>query len=124
MPADAVVVDVYLDYMCPYCAMFEAINGAIAGRAAGGRDDVVVAYHPVSILDRLSMGTGYSTRAATAAALVADQAPETFDAFNAAMFASQPGESTEGLTDAAIAGIAAARACRRRSPPPSRRART
>ena len=43
---------------------------------------------------RLSMGTGFSTRAAAAAALVADQAPEAFDAFNTAMFANQPGENT------------------------------
>ena len=107
VPADAVVVDVYLDYMCPYCAMFESINAAtLAELRADGT--VVVVYHPVSILDRLSMGTGYSTRAATAAALVADQAPDTFDAFNTAMFANQPGESTEGLTDAAIADIAVA----------------
>jgi len=107
VPSDAVVVDVYLDYMCPYCAMFESINAAtLAALRADGT--VVVVYHPVSILDRLSMGTGYSTRAATAAALIADQAPETFDAFNTAMFANQPGESTEGLTDAAIADIAVA----------------
>lgn len=105
VPADAVVVDVYLDYMCPACAQFEATNAAsLADLRASGT--VVVVYHPVSILDRRSMGTAYSTRAATAAALVADQAPEAFAAFSAAMFAAQPGENTEGLTDTAIAQVA------------------
>ena len=102
---DAVVVTVYSDYMCPYCGEFEAVNGAILSelRAQG---DIVIEYHPVSILDRLSQGSAYSTRAATAAALVADRAPETFVGFDAALFAQQPAEGTVGWTDAEIAGIA------------------
>ncbi|MFI2753152.1 DsbA family protein [Cellulomonas sp. P22] len=99
------VVDVYLDYMCPVCGQFEDGNGA---QLAALRDegDVTVVYHPISILDRLSNGTEYSTRAANAAAAVADLAPEKFVAFSDALFANQPEENTDGLSDEQIADIA------------------
>lgn len=105
-PADgATVVDLYLDYMCPYCAQFEERNDPeLAALRASG--DVTVIYHPVSILDRASSGTEYSTRAAVAASVVADEAPEQFLDFNQAMFANQPAEGGEGLTDEEIAQIA------------------
>lgn len=102
---DAVEVVVYADYLCPVCNLFEQTNGATLEelRTAG---DVVVEYRPVAILDRLAAGSAYSTRAAAAAALVADRAPEAFVAFNDALFAAQPAEGTTGLTDEEIAGIA------------------
>lgn len=103
--ADAVVVQVYSDFMCPICGVFEELNGATLTelREAG---EIVVEYHPVAILDRYSLDTAYSTRAATAVALVADQAPEAFLAFNDALFANQPEEETAGLTDAELADVA------------------
>jgi len=101
----AVVVSVYVDYMCPYCGQFEQVNGPILDQLRG-EGTIVVEYHPVSILDEASLGTAYSTRAAAAAALVADQAPEAFIAFNTALFATQPAENTTGLTDAEIAALA------------------
>lgn len=102
---DAVVVTVYLDFMCPVCGYFEQLNGPLLTqqREAG---DVLVEYRPVSILDRTSQGSQFSTRAATAAALVADQAPEDFVAFNDLMFANQPEEGTSGLDDQQIADLA------------------
>ncbi|WNB87105.1 thioredoxin domain-containing protein [Cellulomonas sp. ATA003] len=103
---DAVVVSVYADYLCPFCGLFEETNAdALDAMRASG--EVVVEYHPVSILDRLSAGSEYSTRAATAAALVADRSPEAFVAFNHAMYAAQPAENSAGLTDAQIADVAA-----------------
>ncbi|MFD6135045.1 DsbA family protein [Isoptericola sp. NPDC056618] len=102
---DAPVIDVYLDYMCPVCGQFEQTNaGDIDEMVAGG--DATVVYHPVSILDRLSAGTDYSTRAASAAAYVADKAPEAFPAFHAALFTNQPAENTEGLSDEQLASYA------------------
>lgn len=102
---DDVVVDVYLDFMCPYCAQFEESNEPeLAALRASG--DVTVVYHATSILDRLSQGTEFSTRAAVAAAVVADEAPEQFLDFNAALFANQPAENSEGLSDEEIAQIA------------------
>lgn len=101
----APVVDVYLDYMCPICGQFEAANAAsIDQMIADGTATVV--YHPVSILDDQSQGTEYSTRAASAVAWVADQAPEAFPAFSASLFTNQPAEGTEGLTDEQLASYA------------------
>lgn len=102
---DAVTVAVYSDFMCPICAQFEQINGETLTqlRESG---DIVLEYHPVSILDRASQGTAYSTRSATAAAFVATEAPEQFVAFVDALFANQPAEETPGLSDAEIADLA------------------
>ncbi|MFD7310570.1 DsbA family protein [Promicromonospora sp. NPDC059942] len=101
----AKTLDVYVDYMCPICGQFEQTNSASITemREAG---DVTFVVHPVSILDRASQGTEYSTRAASAAAWVADRAPEQFAAFHDAMFASQPEENTAGLSDEQIAQVA------------------
>ena len=102
---DATVISVYADYLCPFCASFEISNGAVLDelRATG---EVVVEYHPVSILDGASAGSVYSTRAAGAAAFVADQAPEAFLDFNLALFMNQPAEGIAGLSNVQIAGLA------------------
>jgi len=101
----APVIDLYLDYMCTWCGTFEETNGELVKkwREAG---EVTVVFHPVTILDRFSRGTSYSTRAAAAAVWVAERSPAQFDAFNAAMFANQPEENTKGLSDRQIADIA------------------
>lgn len=104
---EAVRVDIYFDFMCPYCGQFESTNGADLNdlREQGG---IVVFYHPISILDHASQGTAYSTRAANAAGVVADQAPGAFVDFSEALLASRPEEGTAGLDDDTIAGIAIA----------------
>lgn len=105
-PADGdVIVSIYTDFMCPYCGQFEQANDeALASlRAAGG---VTVEYHMLAFMDSQSQGTEYSTRAGNAAALVADQAPEKFTAFYAALFANQPAEGSTGLSDSEIADLA------------------
>lgn len=100
-------LDIYFDYMCPVCGQFEQYRGPEidALRTAGTAD---VYYHPISILDRASQGTAYSTRAASAGALIAQEAPDKFLAFTTAMFANQPAENTTGLTEAEIQAIATA----------------
>jgi len=102
---ETVVVAVYSDYMCPICGVFEATNGPVLTelREAG---EIVLEYRPVSILDRTSQGAQYSTRAASAAALVADRAPAAFVTFNDLLFANQPAEGTTGLSDERIAELA------------------
>ena len=102
---DAVVVSVYSDYMCPFCGLFETSNGALLEelRASG---EIVLDMHPVAILDRYSAGTQFSTRATAAAFAVAEHAPESLVEFNALLFANQPEENTEGLSDEQIAGFA------------------
>lgn len=98
-------VDVYLDYMCPACGAFEESNGdnLIALAEAG---EATVVYHPVAILNRFSNGTGYSTRAASAAALVAQDASDSFAQFSRQLFEGQPSEGTNGLSNSEIADIA------------------
>jgi protein-disulfide isomerase len=100
-------LDVYFDFMCPYCGEFDRTNAAdLDALVTAG--SLTVIYHPVSFLDSSSVGTYYSTRAANAAAVVADQSPANFTAFVTAMYATgnQPAEGTAGPTDARIAEIA------------------
>ncbi|MDJ0376858.1 thioredoxin domain-containing protein [Cryobacterium sp. PH31-L1] len=95
---------VYLDYLCPICGTFETTNGdQITKWVTAG--NATVEFHPISILDRASSGTKYSTRAANAAACVADYDPNKFLAFNTAMFAGQPAENSSGLTDAELTSL-------------------
>ncbi|GIG22553.1 hypothetical protein Cch01nite_32770 [Cellulomonas chitinilytica] len=102
---DDVLVKVYFDFMCPYCGQFDSINSkALDDIVAGG--GVTVDYHPLAFLDRASKGTFYSTRAANAAAIVADKDPEHFTAFVTALYANQPEENTTGLTDKEIEKVA------------------
>lgn len=102
---DDVVVEVYFDFMCPYCGQFDAANGRELDRLAE-QDGVTIVYKSISFLDGTSQGTYFSTRAANAAAIVADEAPEQYTAFMQALFANQPEEGTSGLKDKRIAEIA------------------
>lgn len=98
-------VDIYLDFMCPVCGVFEESQGPVLEQLrVDGTADVY--YHPISILDRTSQGTEFSTRSASAAALIAQESPENFLGFVEAMFLNQPEEGTAGLTDAEIQEIA------------------
>jgi protein-disulfide isomerase len=56
----------------------------------------------MAILDRLSNGTKYATRAANAAACVADNSPDSYYDYNTILFENQPEEGTDGLTDAEL----------------------
>lgn len=100
-----VTVVIYYDYMCPACGAFEAANGAALDRMLG-EGLVRIELRPISFLDKQSEGTKYSTRAASAFATVADAAPELAWAFHVALYAAQPAEGTEGLSDEQIADIA------------------
>lgn len=101
----APTLTVHLDFMCPYCGDFEAANAVELDelRADG---DLNVTYRVVANLDRFSNGTAFSTRSANAAATVASVSPEHYVAFIEGMFANQPEENTDGLSDAQIAQIA------------------
>jgi len=97
-------IRVYLDYMCPHCGEFELENGKqLSEWAKTGR--VTVEFHPIAALTAKSAGTQYSLRAANAAACVANYSPDSFFAFNAAMFEDQPEEGTAGRTDDQIVEV-------------------
>jgi protein-disulfide isomerase len=98
-------VDLFVDYMCPFCRRFDTGHGAeVQAIADAGTAHVVV--HPLAFLDRLSNGTEYSTRAAGAAFAVASRAPGAFGVFHAALFANQPPENSAGLDNAELARLA------------------
>ncbi|GAA2174034.1 hypothetical protein GCM10009846_18400 [Agrococcus versicolor] len=103
---DRVHVVVYVDLLCPYCGEFEAANGAYLEEAVAA-GDVALETHPISFLDRLSLGTEYSTRAANLVAAVADLHPDATPAVLRALFADQPAEQTAGLADDELLSVAA-----------------
>ncbi|WP_420370302.1 DsbA family protein [Curtobacterium sp. L1-20] len=98
-------ITVYADYMCPYCNQFETsqmpqVEQWVEDGAA------TLELHPFSRLDRVSLGSRYSTRSAAAAACVADRDPDAFLAFNTALYADQPSEYTRGLSDDELVSLA------------------
>lgn len=104
--ADApVTVDIYQDFICPYCGEFERANSAdIAALVDSGQ--MRLRLHPMNFLDNASLGTKYSSRAANALVTVYKAEPDKTLAVNAALFANQPAENTAGLTDEEIAQLA------------------
>lgn len=104
--ADApVTVQIYYDYMCSFCGSFEKANSGELDRLVA--DGVArVELHPLAFLDELSSGTEYSMRTANDVAVVADAAPDSVWKFHGALYAHQPEEGSEGLTDEQIAAIA------------------
>lgn len=98
-------VDTYVDFMCPVCNSFEQAYGPTLQQLADD-NTITLKIHPIAILDRLSQGTQYSTRAANAAYCVAVDDAANIPAFVKAMYAQQPKENTSGLDDAALASIA------------------
>jgi protein-disulfide isomerase len=64
-----------------------------------------VEIHPISFLDRSSLGTRYSSRAANAGGCVANYSPNDYWAFTQEMYEKQPTEDTAGLTNAQIVSV-------------------
>jgi protein-disulfide isomerase len=94
-------VDIFIDFLCPYCRQFELSAGsALARLAADGRASLV--YHPMNFLDEAST-TNYSTRAAAASGCAADQGK--FVEYAHALFVGQPPEGGAGLSNAELAAI-------------------
>jgi len=98
-------VDTFVDFMCPICGDFEDAYGEQL-QAAAADDKITLNLHPISILDRYSQNTEFSTRAAASVYCVAAEAPDSaLDYFNL-LFANQPAENTPGLTDQELADFA------------------
>jgi protein-disulfide isomerase len=98
-------VDTYVDFMCPICGDFEKSYGEQLQTAAAN-GDITLNIHPVSILNRLSQNTEFSTRAGSAVYCVAAESPDsTLDFFNT-LFANQPEENSAGLSDDELAAMA------------------
>ena len=95
-------VDIWFDAMCPVCGAFEQANGATLADAV---DDgsITLRLHPLTFLDAVSNGTGYSTRAAAALTCVAVTDENAVLPFYQALYTDQPEENSDGLTDKELA---------------------
>ena len=103
--ANDTTLTVYFDLQCPACQQFDSVNSADLDTLSK-EPGVTVVFQPLNFLDRSSLGTFYSTRAANALMIVADQDPTHFMPLITAFYKDQPAENTKGLTDAKIADIA------------------
>lgn len=97
-PPEVTDIQLYVDYLCPVCGDFEAENEQQM-RSWLEEGAATVEIFPVSILDSLSAGTQYSTRAANAAGCVANHSPNAFFEFHSTLLANQPEENQEGHSD-------------------------
>jgi protein-disulfide isomerase len=90
-----VTVDAFIDFLCPFCRMFEEQNGE-ALDALVDNGTITLVYHPLGFLDRLST-TRYSTRAAAASGCASDGG--RFREYLYTLYDNQPPEGTAGLSD-------------------------
>ncbi|ELT43153.1 DsbA family protein [Arthrobacter nitrophenolicus] len=94
----------YIDFICPVCKRFEdTYNDSLTGLRNEGK--ISLEYRPLGFLDRQS-STNYSSRAANAAACVADQAPDKYAEYVDVLFTNQPAEGGEGLSDDKLKSLA------------------
>ncbi len=94
----------YIDWSCPVCKQFEATYASkLQSLAATGK--ITLEVHPVAILDRNFQSSEYSTRAANAAACVANFEPAKFLAVQSEFYDHQPAEGSNGLSNAQIIGL-------------------
>ncbi|MER5626039.1 thioredoxin domain-containing protein [Streptosporangium sp. NPDC002544] len=90
-----VIVDVYIDFLCPFCRAFEEAAGpALVRLVADGAVSLV--YHPMGFLDELSTDH-YSSRASASSGCASDRG--RFVEYVHALFTDQPPEGGPGLTD-------------------------
>ena len=94
-PNAPVTLDVYEDYLCPYCERLENRSGDDVA-AALGAGKIKVNYHALNILDQRSDPPGYSTLAANAALCAVPAG--IWPAYHDKLFAEQPAEGGPGLT--------------------------
>ncbi|HEY0641545.1 MAG TPA: thioredoxin domain-containing protein, partial [Pseudonocardiaceae bacterium] len=94
-PEAPVTVDVYEDFLCPACRIFEDRDaGKMEQALAAG--SVRVRYHPLNLLEAQSNPAGYSLEAANAAICAADAGQ--FPSFHKSLYGSQPREGGRGYT--------------------------
>ncbi len=86
--AAQVRVDVFIDFQCPFCRLFELSSGPTLAELVA--DQLIsIVYHPMNFLDEAST-THYSTRAAASSGCAADQGQ--FLPYAHELFVSQPPE--------------------------------
>jgi protein-disulfide isomerase len=94
----------YIDYQCPYCDQFLTTNLAQEDKwVAAGKATLEI--HPIAFLDSSSEGNRYSSRAANAAACVANYDPDAFLNVTKVLYANQPAESTPGMSNSKLLSL-------------------
>jgi protein-disulfide isomerase len=102
---DGPTVDVFLDFLCPYCSQFSEINGKDLQELAED-GDVTLRMHVRPMLDDQTSPAGYSGRSANAALAVYDEDPDLFWDMERALYEAQPAEGSEGLSDQQLIDLA------------------
>jgi protein-disulfide isomerase len=103
-PTAPVTVDVYEDFLCPFCERFETRNrDALTAALNEGR--IKVNFHALNILDALTDPPGYSTLSANAALCAVPAG--IWPAYHERLFAEQPAEGSAGLTAAELVAFGA-----------------
>jgi protein-disulfide isomerase len=94
-----VTLDVYADFLCPFCARFEKTYGtAIEEKVHAG--ELRVRYHMVPLLNNQSDPPGYSMDAANAGLCAADGG--RFPAYLTTLYVRQPAEGARGYDNAQL----------------------
>ncbi|MFF1879212.1 DsbA family protein [Leifsonia sp. NPDC058230] len=96
------VVDLWFDPMCPACGAFEKANGETLATAVSD-GTITLRLRPLTFLDRLSNGTGYSTRAVAALTCVGVNDPDNALKYFQTLYKDQPEEGSSGLTNKQLA---------------------
>lgn len=105
--AGTVDIRVYVDYLSSGSRQFQMANAEqLTEWVTQGA--ATLTYHPIALLTAKSNGTKYSLRAASAAACVATNAPDSFFAYNHELLVRQPEVDTDGFSDVQLADIATA----------------
>ena len=99
------VVELHLDFMCPYCGQFEELNGEDV-QTMIEEEEATVNIVPRNFLDTLSTTGDYSSRTANAFVCVYEESPEAAITLQQLLFENQPAENSAGLTDEQIASYA------------------
>ncbi|MGY5764112.1 DsbA family protein [Brachybacterium sp. DNPG3] len=101
----APVVELHLDFMCPYCGQFEAANGQDVQDLVAS-DAITLHLVPRNFLDTASTTGDYSSRTANALVCIYEESPDNALTFLQLLFENQPAEGSAGLTDDEIWGYA------------------
>jgi protein-disulfide isomerase len=93
-------ISVWVDYQCPFCQYFDLANTAQI-RSLVDTGAATLTIHPISFLDAASLNQ-YSSRAANAAACVANFEPDSYFDMHTILMEQQSAEGGDGHSDATL----------------------
>jgi protein-disulfide isomerase len=98
-PSAKASIDIYADFLCPYCGQLQSTYGAQINQAINA-GQLKVNWHMVDLLNNNSDPAGYSLDSANASLAAADAGK--FTQFHDALFAHQPEEGKRGYDKAQL----------------------